>query len=142
MIAHTPLLNQDGRIVKRQPLPDWRGDLTGMVGHFIHMPARIGPRKPLRLYIAEWRSSRGLSQQELGDRLGPDGVSDVTVSRWETGKRKPDLNAQAAIAEALDIDPFDLRRHPDQPSADALLRDQPKEVRDQAIKLIQAIRRA
>jgi transcriptional regulator with XRE-family HTH domain len=105
------------------------------------MPPRIGPRKPLRLYIAEWRESRGLSQEQLGARLGPKGVSDVTVSRWETGSRKPDENAQAAIAEALDIDINDLRRHPDQPSADALLRGQPKEIVEQAIKLIRAIRR-
>lgn len=105
------------------------------------MPTRIGPKKPLRLYIAEWRENRGLSQEELGARLGPDGVSDVTVSRWETGKRKPDLNALAAISEALDIDINDLRRHPDQPSADALLRGQPKDVWDQAIRVIAALRK-
>jgi hypothetical protein len=34
-----------------------------------------------------------------------------------------------------------LFRHPGQPSADALLRDQPIEVREQAIRLIQALRR-
>lgn len=102
------------------------------------MPARIGPKRPLRLYLAEWRESKQLTQQQVADRLG---ASDVTISRWETGERKPDLSAQAAFAEALGIDVFDLRRHPDQPSADALLRDQPQEIRDQAIKLIQAIRR-
>jgi transcriptional regulator with XRE-family HTH domain len=115
--------------------------LTGPVGRVRGMPVRIGPRRPLRLYLAEWREFRGLSQEDLGRRLGPNGVSDVTVSRWETGRRQPDLNAQAAIAEALDIDVMDLRRHPNQPSADALLRDQPQDIRDQAIKLIQAIRR-
>lgn len=109
-----------------------------MVDNLPGMPARIGPKKPFRLFIAEWRESRGLTQDQLGDRLG---TSDVTISRYETGKRKPDLNAQAAIAEALGIDPFDLFRHPDQPSADALLRDQPQDIREQAIKLIQAIRR-
>lgn len=90
------------------------------------------------MYIAEWRESRGLTQQQLADRLE---ASDVTISRWETGKRQPDLNALAAIAEALDADVMDLYRHPDQPSADALLRDQPKEIREQALKLIMAIRR-
>jgi hypothetical protein len=49
--------------------------------------------------------------------------------------------AQAAIAEALDIDPVDLFRHPALPSADALLRDQPPEVWNDAIKIIKAIRR-
>ena len=102
------------------------------------MPPRIGPRRTVRLFLAEWREHRGLSQEALGGRLG---VSDVTISRWETGKRRPDMDAQAAIAEALGIEIMDLFRHPDQPSADALLRDQPVEVRDQAIKLIQAIRR-
>lgn len=106
------------------------------------MPARIGPKQPLRLYLAEWRESRSLSQEALGRRLGPKGVSGVTVSRWETGKRKPDLNVQAAIAEALGIDPFDLHRHPDTPSADALLRDQSPEIQDQAISIIRAIRKS
>lgn len=102
------------------------------------MSDRIGPKVPFRLYIAEHRLKKGWTQQRLADALG---CSDVTVSRWETGERKPDLNAQAAIAEVLGIDPFDLRRHPDTPSADALLRDQPQEIKDQAIRLIEAIRR-
>jgi transcriptional regulator with XRE-family HTH domain len=102
------------------------------------MGERIGPRRPIRLYLAEWRERFRLTQTALANRLG---TTDVTISRWETGKRQPNLDAQAAIAEALGIDPFDLRRHPDQPSADALLRDQPPEVREQAIRLIRAIRR-
>lgn len=101
------------------------------------MPTRIRSKKVFRLYIAEWRDNRGLTQDQLAKRLG---TTDVTVSRWETGKRRADDRAQAAISEALGIDPIDLRRHPDQPSADALLRDQPQEVKEQAIKLIKAIR--
>lgn len=103
------------------------------------MPPRIYPKRLPRLYLAEWRESKGLTQQQLADRLE---TSDVTVSRWETGKRRPDLNAQEAISEALGIESVDLRRHPSHPSADALLRGQPQEVVDQAIRLIQAIRRA
>jgi transcriptional regulator with XRE-family HTH domain len=102
------------------------------------MPPRIGPRQPFRLFVPEWRKDKGLTQQQLADRLG---TSDVTVSRWETGDRKPDQDAQQAIAEALGIEWQDLFRSPGQPSADALLRDQPQEVVEQAIKLIQAIRR-
>jgi hypothetical protein len=49
-------------------------------------------------------------------------------------------NVLAALAEALSIEPQDLYRHPDQTSADALLRYQPVEIRDQAIKLIRALR--
>jgi transcriptional regulator with XRE-family HTH domain len=103
------------------------------------MPPRIYAKRQPRLYIAEWRESRGLTQQQLADRLE---TSDVTISRWETNKRRPNLDAQEAIAEALGIEAVDLRRHPSHPSADALLRGQPQEVVDQAIRLIQAIRRA
>jgi hypothetical protein len=38
---------------------------------------RIGPRRPRRIYLAEWREHRGLTQKALGDRLG---VTDMTVS--------------------------------------------------------------
>ena len=99
---------------------------------------RIGPRRPRRIYLAEWRENRELSQKQLGERLG---VTDMTVSRWERATALLNTNVMAAIAEALSIEPQDLYRHPDQPSADALLRDQPQEVRDQAVNLIRAIRR-
>ena len=102
------------------------------------MPTRIGPKKIIRLFIAEWRVHMGLTQQQLADRLE---TTHVTISRWETRKRQPNLSAQEAIAEALGIDVTDLRRHPNQPSADALLRGQPPEVVEQALKLIAAIRR-
>lgn len=105
------------------------------------MPVRIGPRIPLRLFIAEYREKYGLTQAQLGERLDP-AVSDVTVSRWETGKRRPDLDTLAAIAEAIHsgLRAEDMFRHPDTPSADELLRGQPDDVRDEAIKIIKAIR--
>lgn len=102
------------------------------------MPKRIGPKLPFRYYIAEWRESRGLTQEQLAGRLD---TTSVTVSRWETGKRRPDLDALAALAEALDCAITDLARHPDTPSADALLRGQPPEVVEQAMKVIRALRR-
>lgn len=90
---------------------------------------RIGPRRPPRLFLAEWREKRDLSQKELGWRLDPP-VSDVTVSRWEKaarGERGPGTSqmnddVKAALAEALQIEPIDLYRHPDRPTADELVR--------------------
>src|SRR4051812_48750796 len=104
------------------------------------MPRRIGPRKPARLYLVEWREKYALTQELLAARLG---TSHVTISRWETGKRKPDNDALQAIAEALnpDMDWHALYRHPGRPTADDLLRDQPPEVVEQALRLIKAIRR-
>lgn len=88
--------------------------------------------------MAEWRKKLDLTQEQVAGRLG---VSGVTVSRWETGERRPDLDAQAAFADALGVHLEDLHRHPAEESADALLRDQPAEVREQAIKVIKALRR-
>ena len=102
------------------------------------MAARIGPRKPRRMYLAEWRDSRGLTQEQLGGRLG---VTGVTVSRWERGGALLNTNVMAALAEALNIEPQDLYSHPDRPSADALLRNQPEDVIEQAIRVITAIRK-
>lgn len=102
------------------------------------MPPRIGPRRPVKLYLAEWRESRNLTQQQLADRLD---TTDVTISRWETGKRRPDDQAKGAIAWVLGIEVVDLYRHPDRPSADALLRGQPPEVQDQVFRVIAAMRR-
>lgn len=102
------------------------------------MPPRIGPRKPIKVYLAEWRESRGLTQEQLAGRLG---TTDVTVSRWETGRSLLNTAVMAAVSEALNIEPEDLYHHPDKPTPNALLRDQAPEVVDQAIKLIRAIRR-
>ena len=107
------------------------------------MAARIYPKRPPKLFIAEWRDKFGFTQAELGLRLGSEGVSDVTVSRWETGERRPDIDTLAATAEALghNLEARDLYRHPDQPSADDLLRGQPPDVVDNAMRMIAAIRR-
>ena len=48
----------------------------------------------------------------------------------------------AAALFALGIEPPDLWRHPDQPSADALLRDQSPDVQRQAIAIIETLRKA
>jgi transcriptional regulator with XRE-family HTH domain len=93
-------------------------------------------KQQVRLYLAEWREHRKLTQQQLADQLGS---TSATVSRWETGQREPSLSAQKAIAEVLDSEVADLNRHPDQPSADALLRGQPQEIVDLALKLIVAV---
>lgn len=99
---------------------------------------RIGPRRPRRIYLLEWRESRGLTQKQLGERLG---VTDMTISRWELGRSLLNTDVLAAMAEALGIEPQDLYHHPDTPTADALLRGQSVEIRDQALSIIRAIRK-
>ena len=50
--------------------------------------------------IREARTARGLSQEQLGERLD---VSFQAVSSWETGKYIPDSEHLPALAKALDL---------------------------------------
>jgi len=51
--------------------------------------------------IAELRQQRKLTQKELADMMG---VHVVTISRWETGSRKPSTMAVYALTKALKCD--------------------------------------
>jgi len=91
------------------------------------MPSKIGPRKAFVHYIAEHREAKGLTQDQLADRLGCDGM---TVSRWENYKTRVDFPILAAIAEALYGDlaeAEDILHHPDEPTPNQLLRQLPQE---------------
>lgn len=102
------------------------------------MVTRIGPKKPVRLFIAEWRKHRDdMSQEQLANRIGS---TKSSISRWETGERDITLGALGAIAEALRCEVADLYRDPDRPSADALLRNMDDVTRRQAFRLIEALK--
>lgn len=100
------------------------------------MVARIGPKKPFRHYLREWRNARGLSQQQLADRLD---TSKGQISRWESGSRSMSGDVIAALADALAIEPGDLFRDPAAPSLDALLARAPAHVRDAAADLVRTL---
>jgi transcriptional regulator with XRE-family HTH domain len=102
------------------------------------MVTRIGPKRPVRLFIAEWRKHRGdMSQEQLANRIGS---TKSSISRWETGERDITLGALGAIAEALDCQVADLYRDPARPSADALLQGMDDTTRRQAFRLIEALK--
>ena len=52
--------------------------------------------------IREWR---GLTKEELGDRVG---VSGVTIGYWETGRNEPRMGKVEQIAYVLNVDIDDL----------------------------------
>lgn len=94
-----------------------------------------------RIYLAEWRESKSLSQKQLADRLGCDVM---TISRWELHKVAVSTDALAALAEALGgdfMEPEDLYHHPDTPTPNQLLRDQTPAIQEQAMSIIRAIRK-
>lgn len=95
--------------------------------------ARIGRRRPIRLFLAEWMAYRGLSDERLAGRIG---VERETVNRWRNHPQRLTLPRIEQICDALDCEPQDLWRHPNQPSADELLRDAPEDLQMKAVEMI------
>lgn len=97
------------------------------------MVQRIGPKKPQRLFLAEWMKHRGLSDERLAGRVG---VERETVTRWRSYPNRLNLPTIEALAEAFDCETPDLWRDPNTPSADALLRNAPEDVQSKAVEMI------
>lgn len=57
--------------------------------------------------LKNFRASRGLTQAALGRELG--GLSDVTISRWETGERRIDDDLVPKVADYTGIPRSELR---------------------------------
>ena len=55
--------------------------------------------------IKELREKRNMTQAELADKIG---VSDKTVSKWETAKGLPDVSLLQPLAQALNISLIEL----------------------------------
>lgn len=51
-------------------------------------------------FIAELRKQKGMNQEQLGEYLG---VTNKTVSRWETGKYMPDIDKLQDLSAVLDV---------------------------------------
>lgn len=56
-------------------------------------------------FIAELRKKKKMTQEKLGNEIG---VTDKTVSRWETGKYMPDISLFKPLSEILEVSINDL----------------------------------
>lgn len=56
--------------------------------------------KTIGKFIAENRKNKGLTQSELGEKLG---VTGKTISRWENGNYMPDISLLIPLTETLEI---------------------------------------
>lgn len=56
-------------------------------------------------FLAQVRKERGMTQEQLGERLG---VSQRTVSRWETGRNMPDISMLPVLCAELGISVAEL----------------------------------
>lgn len=55
--------------------------------------------------LTEYRKKNGMSQQDIADKLE---VSDNTVSQWETGARRPNVDMLVKLARVLGCTPNDI----------------------------------
>lgn len=100
------------------------------------MIKRIEASTPLKLFLAEWRERRGLSQDQLAERIG---TTKASVSRWEGGKRDVTGEVLSSIAWALNLSPIQLFRHPDELSLDEMLAAAPPTLRRKALALVRTL---
>ena len=63
------------------------------------MPSAIGNR------IREARRAKGLSQAQLAAMIGE---KNTTISNWEVGVSKPDIDALCELSKALEVSANDL----------------------------------
>lgn len=100
------------------------------------MVTRIGPRRPRRNFLKAHREKHGLTQEQLADRIG---THKAQISNWENNRRAISSAAQEALEDALNLEPGDIHRDPDRPSADDLLRNASPEVVNEAIEIIKVL---
>lgn len=77
--------------------------------------------------IAALRKSRGMTQEQLGERLG---ASRQAVSKWEAGKATPELDLIIKMGEVFGVTLDDLilgRTAPPTPPADGVAGEPPQE---------------
>jgi transcriptional regulator with XRE-family HTH domain len=91
------------------------------------MPKRIAYRPKQgrrRTFIRQWREHRGLTQEQLADRLE---TSVASISRLESGTQPYTQDVLEALSEALGADPASLlMRNPNDPEAIWSIWDQAK----------------
>ena len=56
-------------------------------------------------FIAESRKQLGLTQKDLAEKLG---ISDKTISKWETGHGMPDVSVIPELCEILSVNSNEL----------------------------------
>ncbi len=86
-------------------------------------------------YIASRRKEKGLTQQELGDKLF---VTDKAVSKWERGLSLPDITILEKLADELDTDIYRILQVEKKNSVDLekILNDERKKTQKELNKKI------
>jgi len=133
----------NGNLRARAGFPLWLTTFLPQAVTIVVMPRRIRPKTPVRVYLQLWRESKNLTQEQVGNRITPP-VDKGTVSRWETAAPgRISTGVIAAYAEAIGQHVRDMYGKPDDgPSLDAIAADLTRELREQAVNVVTALRNA
>lgn len=93
-------------------------------------------RPQLHYFIKEWMDERGISDDEMGEKMG---VARETVYRRRTEQKRLSPSKVAEFAYHLGIEVSELQYRPGVPSLDALARDASIEQRKMAADIIQRL---
>ena len=64
------------------------------------MPNKNNYEKSFSVNVRRLRKKLNITQKSLADAIG---YSEKTVSKWETGESKPDINSVIAIAKTFNM---------------------------------------
>lgn len=81
-------------------------------------------RQTIGAFLSELRREHGYTQQEIADKLG---ISNRTLSAWETDKRYPDILLLPALAELYGVTADEILRGERNPSDNGAKADVPAE---------------
>ncbi len=56
--------------------------------------------KKIGIFLKELRNEKGMTQEQLGEKIG---VSNKTISRWETGQYMPPVDCLSLLSDIYDI---------------------------------------
>lgn len=74
------------------------------------------------ILIKQKRKAAGLTQEELAQKIG---CATITIRQYESGKREPSIIVLGKLANALDVDIFDLiPKDPEITTTSSLSKDQ------------------
>lgn len=131
MLATVPLADTERKRNCGRP-----GQLSrcGAMTYDTGMVTRIRPTTRPHLYVREHLKARGLSVQQLADRLDMTRESTYRAMREQ---HRIGFTEIPAWADAIGLDRWqDLTRPPGQPSIDAVIDEIPTELRDAVMRLV------
>lgn len=72
-----------------------------MISSYLEGVANIMDVKKIGLFLKELRKEKHITQEELAEKLG---VSNRTVSRWETGSNMPDFDVLIELSDFYGVE--------------------------------------